>query len=73
MRCGHAADTNDGTRAAELKRLWVEPPFRGFGLGRGLVMAAVDWARTRGFRALVLDTVNEAMPEASALYQSHGF
>jgi putative acetyltransferase len=64
---------NDGTRASELKRLWVEPKFRGYGLGRGLVMAAVDWARTRGYQALVLDTVNEAMPEASALYQSLGF
>ena len=64
---------NDGTTAAELKRLWVEPRFRGYGLGRGLVLAAIDWARTQGFRALVLDTVNEAMPEASALYQSLGF
>jgi putative acetyltransferase len=64
---------NDGARAAELKRLWVEPPFRGCGLGRGLVVAAIDWARTQGYRALVLDTVNEAMPEASALYQSLGF
>jgi putative acetyltransferase len=64
---------NDGTRAAELKRLWVEPRFRGYGLGRGLVMAAIDWARTQGCRAVVLDTLNEAMPEASALYQSLGF
>ena len=64
---------NDGATAAELKRLWVEPRFRGYGLGRGLVLAAINWARTQGFRALVLDTVNEAMPEASALYQSLGF
>jgi putative acetyltransferase len=64
---------NDGTRAAELKRLWVEPQFRGYGLGRGLVLAAIDWARTHGYRTLVLDTVNEAMPEASALYRSLGF
>jgi GNAT superfamily N-acetyltransferase len=64
---------NDGVRAAELKRLWVEPQFRGYGLGRGLVMAAIDWARTRRYQTLVLDTVNEAMPEASALYQSLGF
>jgi len=64
---------NDGTRAAELKRLWVEPQFRGYGVGRGLVIAAIDWTRTRGYQALVLDTVDEAMPEASALYQSLGF
>jgi putative acetyltransferase len=64
---------NEGAHAAELKRLWVEPQFRGSGLGRGLVIAAIDWARSQGCRALVLDTVNEAMPEASALYQSLGF
>jgi putative acetyltransferase len=64
---------DDGTTAAELKRLWVEPRFRGYGLGRGLVMGAIDWARAHGYRTLVLDTVNEAMPEASALYQSLGF
>jgi putative acetyltransferase len=63
----------DGTRATELKRLWVEPPFRGYGLGRGLVAAAIRWARVQGCGALVLDTVNEAMPEASALYRSLGF
>jgi putative acetyltransferase len=63
----------DGALAAELKRLWVEPRFRRSGLGRGLVMAAIDWARTHKYQTLVLDTVNEAMPEASALYQSLGF
>jgi ribosomal protein S18 acetylase RimI-like enzyme len=64
---------NDSARAVELKRLWVEPQFRGYGLGRGLVLAAIDWARSRGYRALVLDTLNEAMPQASALYRSLGF
>jgi putative acetyltransferase len=64
---------NDGSQATELKRLWVEPAFRGFGLGRGLVLAAIDWARAKGCGAVVLDTVNEAMPEASALYRSLGF
>jgi putative acetyltransferase len=63
----------DGTRAAEMKRLWVEPRFRGLGLGRGLVVAAIEWARSQGHGAVVLDTVNEAMPEAGKLYQSLGF
>jgi GNAT superfamily N-acetyltransferase len=34
---------DDGMRAAEMKRLWVEPRFRGYGVGRGLVRAAMDW------------------------------
>jgi putative acetyltransferase len=63
----------DGLRAAEMKRLWVEPRFRGYGVGRGLVSAAIDWTRSRGREALVLDTVHEAMPEANDLYRSLGF
>ena len=63
----------DGTRAGEMKRLWVEPRFRGLRLGRGLVVAAIGWARSQGCEAVVLDTVNEVMPEAAALYRSLGF
>jgi len=63
----------DGTLAAEMKRLWVEPHFRGYGLGRGLVSAAIAWARSHGCAAVVLDTVQDAMPEAVSLYRSLGF
>jgi putative acetyltransferase len=63
----------DGMHAAELKRLWVEPRFRGLGLGRGLVNGAIQWAQAQGCSALVLDTVNEAMPQAAELYRSMGF
>jgi ribosomal protein S18 acetylase RimI-like enzyme len=63
----------DGRLAAEMKRLWVEPAFRGHGLGRTLIDAAIQWARSHQCAAVVLDTVQEAMPEAVALYQSVGF
>jgi putative acetyltransferase len=63
----------DGMDAAEMKRLWVEPRFRGHGMGRGLVGSAINWARAHGCGAVVLDTVNEAMPEAAELYRSFGF
>ena len=63
----------DGMDAAEMKRLWVEPRFRGHGLGRRLVSSAIAWARARECIAVVLDTVNEAMPEAAELYRSLGF
>jgi putative acetyltransferase len=63
----------DGMDAAEMKRLWVEQRFRGHGLGRGLVGSAIDWARAHECSAVVLDTVNEAMPEAAQLYSSLGF
>ncbi len=63
----------DGINAAEIKRLWVEPRFRGHGLGRRMVVSAIDWARAHECSAVVLDTVNEAMPEAAELYRSLGF
>jgi ribosomal protein S18 acetylase RimI-like enzyme len=63
----------DGTNTAEMKRLWVEPRFRGHGLGRRLVVGAIRWAEAQECSALVLDTVNEAMPEAAELYRSMGF
>jgi putative acetyltransferase len=63
----------DGIDVAEMKRLWVEPRFRGHGLGRRLVGSAIDWARAHACGAVVLDTVNEAMPEAAELYRSLGF
>jgi len=62
-----------GMGAAEMKRLWVEPRFRGHGLGRRLVGSAIDWARAHECSSVVLDTVNEAMPEAARLYSSLGF
>lgn len=63
----------NGTRSAEMKRLWIEPRFRGLGLGRALVVRAIEWAREQACSAVVLDTVDEAMPEAAALYRSLRF
>jgi GNAT superfamily N-acetyltransferase len=59
--------------ACEMKRLWVDEGFRGLGLGRRLVREAIKWARERGFEAMYLDTVPEAMPEANRLYAAMGF
>jgi GNAT superfamily N-acetyltransferase len=60
-------------RACEMKRLWVDASFRGLRLGRLLVEAAIAWAQQEGFKAMYLDTVPAAMPEANRLYEAMGF
>ena len=59
--------------ACEMKRLWVEPDFRGMRLGRRLVEEAIQWARREGMKAMHLDTVPAAMPEANRIYAAMGF
>lgn len=60
-------------RGCEMKRLWVEPGFRGLGLGRRLVKVAIEWAARVGYEAMYLDTVPAAMPEANGMYAAMGF
>ncbi|HXW66985.1 MAG TPA: GNAT family N-acetyltransferase [Thermoplasmata archaeon] len=56
----------------ELKHLYVRAPARARGLGRALVLAAVEFAARAGYAELVLDTLPE-MAGAIALYASLGF
>jgi GNAT superfamily N-acetyltransferase len=56
----------------ELKRLYVRPEYRGRGVGRALVTAALDAARRIGYRRIQVHTA-PFLTEAVALYQGFGF
>jgi carbonic anhydrase len=56
----------------ELKRLYVEPRFRGLGIGRDLALAGIRAARQIGYRKIMLDTL-PAMRIAVKLYRELGF
>jgi putative acetyltransferase len=68
--CAVLFDLSDGT--AELKRMIVDPEHAGQGVGRSLVLAALQMAADRGFRSVLLE-VGTRNVEARRLYESVGF
>ena len=72
--CGgfRALPDADDANACEMKRLFVRPAFRRFGLGRRMAEALLDEARRAGYSAMLLDTLDE-MESARELYASLGF
>lgn len=57
----------------EIKRLFVLPEHRARGIGRSLIMAALDHARARGYRFAYLDTEPGTMSVAHHTYLKLGF
>ena len=58
---------------AEIKRLYVRPEFRGHRLGRQLADKVIAEAKKIGYTRLRLDTIEEKMRTAVAMYRAMGF
>ena len=58
--------------AAEVKRMWVTPEYRRYGLGRRILAFIHGQAWTFGYREMWLETGTE-QPEAIAMYLEAGY
>ncbi len=57
---------------AEVKRIWVEPEYRGRHIASGLMAQIEEKARTEGYRRIILQT-RPIMTDAVALYMKRGY
>jgi GNAT superfamily N-acetyltransferase len=69
---GCGAIRRHGDDAAEIKRMYVRPAYRGRGLARLLLAELEDASRRAGRRRVVLETGTK-QPEAVSLYLSSGY
>ena len=58
--------------AAQLRYFYVEPAYRGIGLGKKLMALYMDFLREKGYHSSYLWTTHE-LNSAASLYKKHGF
>jgi putative acetyltransferase len=63
---------NEGGAVVELRKMYLDPAFKGQGLGRLLMQDALSLARKAGYRQMVLET-NSRLLEAIHMYRKVGF
>ena len=68
--CGCFKEIDEDT--VEIKRMYVNPYFRGFGVASLMIEALTRWARELFYKRAVLET-GVKQPEAIKLYGKHGF
>ena len=70
VACGGVHEIAAGV--AEIKRMWVDPAWRGAGLGTRVLRHLEDEAAAHGHHAVRLDT-NGTLTEAMAMYERAGY
>ena len=58
--------------AAQLRFFFIEPEYRGIGLGKKLMELYMDFLKEKGYQSSYLLTTDE-LPSAASLYTRHGF
>jgi len=62
----------NNARTAEIKRMYVRPAWRGYGIGQKLLKEAENFAQKSGYRWIYLDTT-DGMLAAAQLYRRNGY
>ena len=62
----------EGKKVCEMKRLYVRPSFRKYGIGKTLVKEVLSRAKQSGYESMRLDTLQKLQP-AIRLYKEFGF
>ena len=68
--CGGILRLDD--RTAEIKRMWIDPEWRGVGLGKRLLATLEMHVARLGYGVVRLDT-NSALTEAISMYERAGY
>lgn len=68
--CGCFKQIDDHT--VEIKRMYVNPYFRGFGVASMIIESLTKWAKELFYQNAVLETGSK-QPESIKLYEKHGF
>jgi len=68
--CGCFKEISDDT--VEIKRMFVNPYFRGFGVASSIIEELIIWAKQLFYFEAVLET-GKRQPESIQLYAKHGF
>jgi putative acetyltransferase len=68
--CGCFKEISD--QAVEIKRMFVNPYFRGFGVASSIIDELLVWAKQLYYNEALLET-GKRQPESVKLYTKHGF